>query len=196
MTFTDLCNEVYAITNRPDLVAETKSAVKAATLKCHHFDFFYKDLLEVPLQWQIKKFLQEFEYRTQIPRYRALKYIRHFDVMSDSPGDFFEILDPTVVLDSYGVHRDNAAYVAGELVKLRCSREFDYVLFGCYVHPSILEGSYSSWVALEYPYAIIYEAAASVFKMVGFDEQSAAMRAEAANLLIELRNSNILAQGE
>jgi hypothetical protein len=45
-TFSELCSEVHTLTNRPDLVNETKLAVKAATLKLHQKDFFYKDISE------------------------------------------------------------------------------------------------------------------------------------------------------
>ena len=45
-TLTDLCADVYTITNRPDLINETKLAVKAATLKMHQSDYYYRDLLE------------------------------------------------------------------------------------------------------------------------------------------------------
>ena len=36
----------HTITNRPDLINETKLAVKAATLKIHQSDYYYRDLIE------------------------------------------------------------------------------------------------------------------------------------------------------
>jgi hypothetical protein len=194
-TFTELLAEVYAITNRPDLVVETKTAIKAATLKAHNLDFFYKDIFETSLQWDAAAYLQTFEYRSYIPRWRSLKYIRKFDVTSDTPGEFFTILDPTDILDKNSVHKDNAAYVAGEILKLRSATTFDYALMGCYLQPDITEDSYSSWIAVEFPYVIVFEAAAAVFKMVGFDEQSATWRQENSIWLQELKNSNIVAVG-
>ena len=50
-TFTELCNDVYTMTKRPDLVAETKLAVKAATLKAHQSDFYPKDIYETGIQF-------------------------------------------------------------------------------------------------------------------------------------------------
>lgn len=41
-----LVSDVYTLTNRPDLVAETALAVKKATLKMHHVDFFARDIWE------------------------------------------------------------------------------------------------------------------------------------------------------
>ena len=47
--FSDLLSDVYAVTNRPDLVADTKLAVRTATLKAHRSDFYPKDLFETGL---------------------------------------------------------------------------------------------------------------------------------------------------
>ena len=44
MDFQTLLSYVYVETNRPDLEAETKSAVFASILKMHGLDFFYKDI--------------------------------------------------------------------------------------------------------------------------------------------------------
>lgn len=193
--FSDLLSDVYAVTNRPDLVADTKLAVRTATLKAHRSDFYPKDLFETGLTFSVPAILSEFEYRTAIPRWRALKYIRHFDLTSDTPGDFIQILDPTDVLDSYQIQRQNVAYLAGELLKIRTPAELSYALLGCYVHPITAEDTYSSWIAVEYPDLIIFEAAGSIFKMIGFDEQATFYRQESATLLTEMRNSNILATG-
>ena len=45
-TFSDLTSDVMTITNRPDLIAETKLAVKAATLKIVYF-FLILELLNM-----------------------------------------------------------------------------------------------------------------------------------------------------
>jgi len=42
-TLNSLMDDVYILTNRPELVAETRLAVKKATLKLHQLDFFAKD---------------------------------------------------------------------------------------------------------------------------------------------------------
>ena len=57
-TFAELVADVKILTNRPDLDAEIKLAVKAATLKAHHTDFYPKDLYGVAIQWTPVGFLQ------------------------------------------------------------------------------------------------------------------------------------------
>lgn len=192
-TFAELLADVYTLTNRPDLVNETKVAVKAATLKAHQIDFFYKDLFETGIQWSPVAYTQSLDYRTLFPRWRALKYLRKY--ADGVPGKFFDILTPEQVLDSYSLAREDICYGAGEMIEIKSSTEDDYMLLGCYLNPDISETAYSSWVALDHPYAIVYDATATVFKTIGFDEQSAQYRQMVAEQYAMIRQSNILANG-
>jgi hypothetical protein len=194
-TFAELVADVKTITNRPDLDSEIKMAVKVATLKAHQSDFYPKDLYEVGIQWNPIAYQQSLDYRTLVPRWRAFKYLRKYDATGETPGAFFTILAPEQLLDSYGIDKENVCYLAGEQLEIRSDTEDTYMLLSCYVHPIIEENSYSSWVALDHPYAIVYEAAAAVFKQIGWDEQAAQMKREVAEQFTILRNSNILAQG-
>ena len=58
MTFDELVEEVFLITARRDLVAETNSAVKAATLKAHKSDFYSKDIFETGVEFDTFSFRQ------------------------------------------------------------------------------------------------------------------------------------------
>lgn len=191
-TFAELVADVKILTNRPDLDSETKLAVKAATLKAHHTDFYPKDLYEVGIQWSPIAYQQSLDYRTLIPRWRAFKFLRKYNA---TPGDFIEILLPEQVVDGYGVDREDICYLAGEQLEIRSSTEDTYMLLSCYMHPIIEENTYSSWVALDHPYAIVYEATSKIFKMTGWDEQATQMQREVVEQFTLLRNSNILAQG-
>lgn len=194
-SLTDLVNEVYAITNRPDLVAETASAVKAATLKAHQSDFYYKDILEIPVEFPTTDYIQSLEYRAIIPRYRALSYIRVTDSACIDTGPFLAICTPHETIDDYGLNKTNIAYVAGQVIQLRAAVQFQYIFLGCYIHPSITEAAYDSWISDEHPYAIIFDAAATIFKMIGFDEQVKVYRDMVNEQLAELKISNIQAEG-
>lgn len=193
-TFTELCDDVYTLTNRPDLTAEVKLAVKAATLKLHQADFFYKDLYETGVSFATEEYAQQLEYRTLLARYRALKYIRKTDV-AGTLGIFFGVLTPSEVLDQYGTERVDICYGAGELLQIKSSTLFQYVLFGCYLNPDVTEAGFNSWIALDHPYAIVYEAAVTMFKTIGYDEQSATYGRMAAEQAAMVRSSNILVEG-
>lgn len=192
--FTELCDEVYTLTNRPDLIAETKMAVKAATLKAHQSDLYYKDLYETGISFSTSDFVQALEYRSVIPKYRQLKYIRKTDA-AGTPDKFLTVITPTQVLDKYNVTREDVCYAAGELIQIKSSTLLQYILFGCYVNPTVTETEYNSWIALDHPYAIIFEAAATVYKAIGQDDQATTFRNMVGEQLAMLRAANIEAEG-
>lgn len=198
-TFAELVADVKVMTNRPDLDSEIKLAVRAATLKMHQTDFYPKDLYETGIQWSPIAYQQSLDYRTLIPRWRSLKFLRKYDATAVSPtapdGKFFTVITPDSSLDDYSLDKEDVCYVAGEQLEIRSSTQDTYMILGCYLHPDITEASYSSWVALDHPFAIEFEATSKVFKMIGFDEQATMINKEVAEQIMLLRNSNILAQG-
>ena len=195
MTLAELIAEVYTITGRSDRVAETLSAVKSATLKAHQSDYYYKDLFETGLDFGYADFVMNFAYRDIIPKWRALKYLRKYDMTNDAPGKVLTLLPPENVLDEYATQKTDICYVAGAYIQINSSTEQQYYLLGCYLNPDITESGYSSWVALDHPYCIVFDAAATVFKAIGKDEEAAAYRTLVAEQLAMLRTSNILANG-
>jgi hypothetical protein len=195
MTLNELIAEVYTITNRPDLVAQTLTAVRSATLKLHQSDYYYKDLRETGVSFVSALYVQQLEYRLLFPKWRALKYIRKTDVAGTDTGEFLDLIVPENVLDSYKQNRNDVCYVAGEVIQIRSSTQLQYIILGRYDNPDITQSGYDSWIALDHPYAIVFEAASTVFKMIGDTDQFAAYTQLAGMQLVELRNSNILAAG-
>jgi len=196
MTLAELYAEVYLLTNRDDLVAQTAATVRSATLKIHQLDYFYKDIFETGIIFPAADYLQQLEYRTAVPRWRALKYLRKSDVSNGQNGNFFTIIPiPEFVQDQYALNQPDVCYVAGDVLQIRSSTKLGYAILGCYRNPDITPLGYNSWVALDHPYAIIFEAAASIFKQTGDTDQFAAyirMSAEEQQLV---RISNIQPQG-
>lgn len=195
MTLTELIAEVYTITNRPDLVGQTLTAVRSATLKLHQSDYYYKDLRETGVSFVSALYTQQLEYRPLFPKWRALKYVRKTDVAGTDTGAFLELVVPENVLDNYKQNRNDICYVAGEVIQIRSSTQVQYIILGRYDNPDITQSGYDSWIALDHPYAIAFEAASTVFKMIGDTDQFAAYTQLAAMQLVELRNSNIIAAG-
>jgi hypothetical protein len=175
MTFDELVAEVYILTNRPDLIAETKSAIKAATLKAHTSDYYSKDIHETGVEFDTSNYRQSLDYPALISNFRTLKYIRRVENELDDVGYFFEVLSVDNTLDTYGRNKADIAYIAGRVIEIRSSVSFSKCLLGAYVLPLVTESNYSSWIAELHPFAIIYEAARVVFKSIGYDEQSAAI---------------------
>jgi len=179
-TFESLLDDVYIITNRPELEAETSSAIRLATLKAHHLDFYSRDMTEKVITFNEKKYKQSIDLYSLANNYRAAKYLRLSDGEGDCTntddivGSFIEMITPDEILDSYGRNRVNVCYVAGRMLEIKANVDFDTAIFGFYVNPIVTpSGSYASWVANIHPGAIVNEAARVIFKMIGYDEQSA-----------------------
>lgn len=192
-TYSDLVADVITITNRPDLVDLTKLAVRHATLKAHKLDFFPKDIYETGIQWQTPAYIQSLEYRNLVPRWRALKYLRKYDFTTSpgTAGELFKVITPELILDDYNFQKDNVCYLAGESLEIRSNTKDANMLLGCYRHPDTTEANYDSWIALDQSSAIVYEAARSVFKQIGYDEQAQEMQSEVTDQYSLLRQEII-----
>lgn len=187
MTFAELLQEVYNITSRDDLVDMTKSAVKAATLKAHQTDFYSKDIYETPIVFDTSEYTHSLDIINLIPNYRALKYMRKYDISDTTAGDFITVITPEEVLDQYNRELTDICYVAGRNIEIKSSTEFSHILLGCYVLPIVTEASYSSWIADLYPYAIVYEAARFIFGATAQQTESNNMKEMVAEQYAELR---------
>jgi hypothetical protein len=195
MTLAELIQEVYTLTARPDRVTETLSAIKSATLKAHQSDYYYKDIFESGLAFSTSDYVQNWDYRATLPLYRALKYLRKYDASTGTPGKELDIISPDAIFDSYKIQKSDICYVAGAFVQINSSTQESTYLMGCYVNPNITSDGYNSWVALDHPYCIIFDAAATVFKAIGKDEEAAAYRTLVSEQISMLRTSNIVAVG-
>ena len=195
MTLAELITEVYTITGRSDRVGETASAIKSATLKAHNSDYFYKDLYETGISFLASDYVQQLDYRAILPRFRSMRYLRKYDNVNAAPGRFLDLIVPENVLDRYTVQKTDVYYVAGAYVNINSSDQQQYYLLGCYLNPDVTTSGFSSWIAIDHPYAIVLDAAATVFKAIGKDEEAAAYRGLVAEQLALLRASNIIANG-
>ena len=113
-----------------------------------------------------------------VPRYRKLKWIRKYDNVSELPGDFLTVIDVPEILDDYGIERENIAYEAGQNIQISSNTELQYMLMGVYVSPDVTSLNYNSWVADNFPYLIIHDAAAKVFQSIGNLEQAKAQKVD------------------
>lgn len=197
MNLAELTAEVYTITGRSDRTAETLTAIKAATLKAHQSDFYYKDIFETGVAFDTSDYTQSLDYRTLIPLWRAVKYLRKYDITTTpyTPGRILDLLVPENIMDRYQVQKTDIYYVAGSYLNINSSTKEQVYLLGCYLNPDITVDGYNSWIADDHPYAIIFDAAATVFKAIGKDEEAAAYRSLNAEQLSMLRASNIVANG-
>lgn len=186
-TFSAIVDDVIALTGRPDLLAETRLAVRASTLKAHHSDFFPRDLIEQTILFDTPAALQTLNFRDFFPRWRKLRYVR--EVIDGEVGAFLEVVSPESSQDYFNLPRNDVAYQAGMAIQIRNNTALDMYIFGFYQHPVAVETGYDSWIAEEYPYVLIYEATATVFQTVGLQERVAFFQQKVAELYKELKTN-------
>lgn len=191
MNLQQLIAKVYTITNRPDMVDETLAAIIEATQSIHTTDNFYKDIKEAMIVFDDPTlYIQQLDIST-IPFYRNMSYIKKFNPIltfveqtnnilpaafsfPDCQFDFLEQKDIGTILDRYGYELRDIWYQAGKNINMKSSTPMQYAKFGWYAYPNIglnTDGSqFSSWVADECPYTIIYKAAGQIFANIGEDK--------------------------
>lgn len=193
-TLTTLAAEVYTLTNRPDLVAETLLSVKKAIRKFHGADTFKRDMTSVEVDMTALTPVSANQYRWNIPldnfpQWRRPKVVqyppnRSLSVAQTpaplidwpagfSPSRIYEQLLPDDLFDGYGYEKPNYFYITGDTLHLKSGWYVDYLLFTYYRWPVIgaVGDTLASWIVNTYPDAIVEEAAGAVFKMIGKDEE-------------------------
>lgn len=196
MTLAELQVEVILLTRRPDLVDLTLSAVQSATLKCHQADFWPRDIYETGLAFSSSAYEQDFEYRSFIPLFRAIKYARVYNNTTGDALQFFTVIDPANVLDSYNLAREDICYLGGEEIHFKSSTQFQHALFGCYVNPNVTEASFNSWIAIDHPWAIIHDACRRIYMSTGQEKKAQAAREEFGEQLRLITQNNVTAVGQ
>lgn len=231
MKYSELVNAVYVETARSDLVDETSNAVLSSTLKMHGLDFFYKDITSFKVVFDSAAYIQQLDIAS-CPRYRSLKYARKWDptfnayqltptalppLQNNSLGvpinpnlalKFFEIIEPDDILDDFNTEKTDVAYQIGNSLNFKSSTSFSQMMFGYYQWPNVVadDNLFSSWIANEYPWAIIFDAASACLQKIGM--QDAARKYDMPpdprtgftgglvwSHIQNLRNSNITAVG-
>jgi hypothetical protein len=194
-SFAQLVSDVMTLTNRPDLVNETNIAIRAATLKAHQSDDYIKDLQEYSVTFSAVDFYQSLDYKSIIPLWRKPRYIRKYNNTTGAPDKLLIYIEPEKVIDSYGYNRLDVFYVAGANIQIRSSTELQYILLGAYINPNITINGYSSWIADDHPFCIIYEAVAIIFKTIGYDEQVPIYRGMVQEQFMQLKQHAITGLG-
>jgi len=182
MNYTEILADAVAISGRPDLTTKMAVAVRAATLRMHQSDYYVRDLVERKIVVITPAYIHEWELAAVFTRYRALKYLRKWDpvgidantgLTTGCAGEFFKILDPTEVLDGYGATKSNVAYATGAFLNVHSNTSDSQFLASWYQAPRISPvEQYSSWIAAEVPYAVIFDACSILFNTIGEQETS------------------------
>lgn len=194
-TLAELQADVLTLVKRPDLIADITLHTKNAILKAHSADYWKGDLLETTIQFAAAAVNYTLDKTTLIPRWRKIKYLNTVDNVTL---DVINRLDPIDVLDfsdEYSYIKDYTFYEAGDNLQIRVSDQWKYFGLGVYLYPDTTLVS-PSWIADQVPSYIQYEAARTMFKMIGFDERARAMEPLVAEALAQVKMVGIPTIGE
>lgn len=213
-TYADLVDSVVAITNRPSLVTEMRVAIRKSIFKFHQADTFKRDLKITSLNMSL---YPDTNFRWDIdvsnadifPRYRKYSFLRIPPSSFPSPAaslplDYpwgipkspvFTPVAADNIFDSYNVERTNYYYQAGMTVVLRATFQPQFLELGYYSYPLFTntDGTIliDSWIADQYPDAISEEAAGTIFKMIGKDDEAQRYAQLFAENILMVRGTDI-----
>lgn len=182
MTFQELFDTVATLTNHPEMVGEITVAIQASTLKMHQSDFYVRDAIERLLVLDQDGYFFQVDIASNFPRFRAVRYIRKWDPTgtniqtlqnTGAAGEFLEMIDPEGVMDRYGYTKTNRWYAAGSNLNLYSNTTLRQALFSYYQLPRVSPTTqYASWIADIVPFAIIFDAAATIFQTIAQQDQA------------------------
>jgi hypothetical protein len=143
---------VYEITDRPDLVAETTSALNRALRQAHLAGDFWPDLMSenIPTQNLV-------DFAHAIPdRFRRVSAIFNMGV---PPFSLKEVPPAALFNREVLMDKRNSYYLAGTQIRLHVEDSFSSLRFEFLRFPTFDD----SFIMVNYKEAVIYEAAALVF---------------------------------
>lgn len=182
--YNSLVSDIYNLTQRPDLIQETATAIRKATMKCHLADFWKNDLVEISYTVPVLT-VPAVSYRyaldltdvTIFPLYRKISHIKEYNNPLTGQEIQFKELDADRLLDNYKLEDINCYYQAGQQVQLRANKFLTTLNIGYYKYPNVVPATYNSWIAVQYPDAVIDEAVAQIYRIIGKDQEAARLSA-------------------
>lgn len=203
MTLPELSAAVLTKTRRPDLQKQALLGIQEATHWAHTYDFFKRDLSEISFDFTrsdgpgpLSK--GTYPVKDTLPLFRKLAFIRRYDPVSGLPiisgpnNGYFKQAEPDALIDSrYARAKTDILYLAGSNINWYACTEDRGHIVGYYKLPSLSMETYNSWIADQYPFAIILYAASCVFRDIDQPDVAKANRAEAIEKIEEVRTADI-----
>ena len=175
-TFAEMQTLVVEQTRRPEIPLVTRAAIKSATLRAHHVDFFPRDLLASPITYTTVSGAEYYDLPSlsaAIPRLRAPKFVTCLDSASFTPVEKLEYRDADDLYDSDGNRRPSVYTLIGDTLRVYPQLATGRLEVYCYRNPITAESTYSSWIADTYADELALWAAGLVFARTGFAEMAA-----------------------
>lgn len=177
-TLESMIEKTIEQTRRPELAAMTESAVKTATLRAHHVDFFPRDkaqhlLTYTPANSQFYTFPS---LSTVLTRMRALKSIRGVDAATMVPAEDFEYRELDDLYDLDGDLKTSTYSLIGDTLQLVPALPTGAAMLYYFQNPPLgaagTAAPYSSWIADAYEDQLALWAAVIIWIRTGFRQMA------------------------
>ena len=174
-TFTEMEALVVGQTRRPEVSAVTQAAIRTATLRAHHIDFFARDLATGSLTYtpsSSARFYDFTDVSTTLARLRAFQLMQCIDTTTLVPTENLEYRELDDLYDSDNTLRTSMYTMIGDTLRVYPVSATGRLATYYYRNPVTSESGYSSWIADLYPDELAMWAAAIVFARTGFAEMA------------------------
>lgn len=174
-TFAELETLVLEQTRRPEVANVTKAAIKSATLRAHHTDFFPRDLNTALLTYTPSSTAILYDFpniQNTLARLRSIQFLQGIDAVTSSPVEQLEYRVADDLFDSDGNRRYHVYTLIGATLRIYPSTATGAMTAFFFQNPNVTEAQYSSWIADTYPEELAMWAAAIVFARTGFVEMA------------------------
>lgn len=174
-TFAEMEALVTSQTRRPEVPDITKAAIKSATLRAHHTDFFPRDLQVTALPYTISSTAVYYDFpniNTSLLRLRSLKFLQSIEAATFAPTESLEYRDADDLFDRDGVRRASMYTIIGATVRAYPQSVTGLLNFYYFQNPDVAELTYSSWIADTYAEELAMWAAGIVFARTGYVEMA------------------------
>lgn len=175
-TFADMTALVYGITKRPELIALTEAAVRTATLRAHHSDFFPRDRSSMTLTYTPAasgSFNDLTGVYTQAPLFRAPEFLQSEDSTSFVATENLEWVSSFKnFYDDLNQVKMSVFTFIGETLKASFASATGRARLFYYKNPTVTSAGYSSWIADLHPDEVAQWAAGIVWARTGNQEMA------------------------
>ena len=175
-TFAEMEALVVGQTRRPEVPAVTQAAIRTATLRAHHTDFFNRDLVAGSLTYTPSSSASFYDFTdisSTLNRLRAFQVLECIDATTLVPTEALEYRELQDLYDSDNLRRTSIYTMIGDTLRVYPVAATGKLNAYYYKNPVTTEVGYSSWIADTYPDELAMWAAAIVFARTGFAEMAA-----------------------
>jgi len=174
-TFAELEALVVGQTRRPEVTAITQAAIRTATLRAHHTDFFNRDLTTGTLSYTPSSSASFYDFAdvsSTLVRMRAFQLLQCVDATTNVPSENLGYRELQDLYDNDNVLRTSMYTMIGDTLRVYPITATSKLAAYYYRNPVTTTVDFSSWIADLYPDELAMWAAAIVFARTGFAEMA------------------------